>query len=197
MIKKYIITTWTKYAKRHGIKFYDFAILDNHAHALIKARSAKSLGNFMRTTNSLIARKVNFVLKRDSHALRERYKSPMITTEEYLINTIGYIWFNIYRATKIDPRNYPYCSLYFRISGEPLSLLSSYKDLGIVKSENEIEFVEDHFQKLFKEEQGLKSQHSFDDAVYEHTHTIGTESTKAARETYFRECLKKMDRAPP
>src|SRR5687768_2707535 len=77
-VKDYILETWKTYKDRFGIKIFDYCILDNHCHMIVYAPSAEALGNFMRLCNSLIARFINKHLGRDSHALKERYKSPLI-----------------------------------------------------------------------------------------------------------------------
>ena len=79
-VKTFLLFLWAKYKNQYGVKIFDFIIMDNHAHLLIKAESVEGLGHFMRNVNSQLARFINKVYNRDSQAIRERYKSPVITT---------------------------------------------------------------------------------------------------------------------
>lgn len=87
-IKQFIILTWFRYFQRYNIKIFAFIVMDNHAHMVIQTPGPEEIGHFMRTTNSQIARFVNNFYKRDSHALKERYKSPVISNDVYMRQTL-------------------------------------------------------------------------------------------------------------
>ena len=95
-VKGYLLFLWSKYKTRYNIKIYEFCLMDNHIHMLVKAPSSEHLGHFMRLVNSLVARYINHVFDRDSQAIRERYKSPMVGTGRYyrqlvmICQTCGY-----------------------------------------------------------------------------------------------------------
>ncbi len=76
---------------RYNIKVFDYCILDNHVHMVVYLESVAQLGGFMRLTSSLIARRINEELVRQNHVLGQRYSSPIITHESYIINTITYV----------------------------------------------------------------------------------------------------------
>ena len=88
--------------------------MDNHAHLLIESPNAEALGNFMRVVNSQLARYINHHFKRDSQALRERFKSPLITTIRYFKQVMAYIWLNRFKADKSNPITDKYCSACWR-----------------------------------------------------------------------------------
>ena len=113
-IKEYLIFLWAKYKQKYGIRIFEAIVMDNHAHLLIQSPSAEALGNFMRVVNSLLARYINHYFDRDSQALRERYKSPMITSARYFRQTMAYIWLNRYKVNKSDPVTDRYCSASWR-----------------------------------------------------------------------------------
>ena len=178
-IKDYILATWAKYKERYQVKIYDYAIMDNHVHMLIHANSVDNLGNFMRTCNSLIARFINKTLKRDSHALRERYQSPLIEEDSYLINTIGYIWLNFYRATGLRAEDYKYCSLYYRFRGMVNKVLDDYADLPLVIGAKMQKFIVDILTRFMSMKKKLVS------SVFEHNHTIGSYRLTKSRGQFF------------
>ena len=80
----------------------------------------------MRTVNSLLARYINRCLKRDSQAIRERYKSPLITSKKYFKQVMVYIWLNRFKVDKSDPSQDRYCSAAWRC--HPQLLLSMAED---------------------------------------------------------------------
>ena len=115
-VKDYLLSLWAKFKKRYGVKIYEFIILDNHAHLLVKAESTEALGHFMRTVNSLLARYINKFFKRDSQAIRERYKSPLIASMIYAQRVMQYIWLNRHKIDKSNPLKDPYCSASWRVN---------------------------------------------------------------------------------
>ena len=125
-IKEYLILLLAKYKKKYGIKIYEVIVMDNHCHLLVESPNAEALGNFMRTVNSLLARYINRCLKRDSQAIRERYKSPLITSKKYFKQVMVYIWLNRFKVDKSDPSQDRYCSAAWRC--HPQLLLSMAED---------------------------------------------------------------------
>ena len=125
-IKEYLVLLLAKYKKKYGIKIYEAIIMDKHTHLLVESPNAEALGNFMRTVNSLLARYINHSFKRDSQAIRERYKSPLITSEKYFKQVMVYVWLNRFKVDKSDPTQDPYCSAAWRC--HPQLLLNMAED---------------------------------------------------------------------
>jgi REP element-mobilizing transposase RayT len=136
-VKLFLLLLWAKYRKKYGVDIYEFIIMDNHAHLLIKAESVEGLGHFMRTVNSQLARYINKHFQRDSQAIRERYKSPVITNTHYFKQVRSYIWLNRYRIDKTsDPLKDLFCSASWHVldntakllgfSGEQLKLFEDF-----------------------------------------------------------------------
>ena len=78
----------------------------------------------MRTVNSQIARYVNRLNKRDSAVLRERYKSPLISSSSYMKQTMQYVWMNRQEATGDSALTDPFCSLSWRLHPEMIHKLA-------------------------------------------------------------------------
>ncbi len=97
-----------KYKKKYKIKIFEFILIDNHNHLLVKAALTEALGHFMRTVNSLLARHINKSFNRDSQAARERFKSPLISNMTYAHKTMQYIClaicmpFYLYTSLRLD-----------------------------------------------------------------------------------------------
>ena len=180
-VKNFLLFLWAKYKKKYAIKIFEFAIMDNHAHLLVFADSVQQLGDFMRTVNSQLARFINKRLNRDSQAIRERYKSPLITNDIYLQRTMQYIWMNRYKATQRRPETDPYCSASWRIQPEIYKVISktkereemlsclidSYELLPIVIGIPIRRFVMDLLNAA------ISKMHELVSEVFENSHTIG------------------------
>ena len=115
-VKDYLLALWAKYKSRYSVQIFEFIIMDNHAHLLVKAKSTENLSHFMRTVNSLLARYINKTFGRDSQAIRERFKSPLICSSHYARNVMQYIWLNRRKiASSSNPLKDPYCSASWRV----------------------------------------------------------------------------------
>lgn len=189
-IKKALLNLWSKYKGRYGVRIYEFNIMDNHAHLLIRCEDTDQLGAFMRVVNSQIALRINRYFSRDSQAIRERYKSPLISNEKYFLSTIKYIWINRFRIGGVPPEFDPFCSASWRLDNGVIErtfepdekliqslngLLDSYGStpLGNLGS------LKNFLKKLLEE---AKSEFtSLRGPVFTHSHTIGDTSAVAFR----------------
>ncbi|MBP6217389.1 MAG: transposase [Oligoflexales bacterium] len=181
-IKVTLLLLWAKYHSRYGIKIFDFIIMDNHFHMLVQAKSSELLGDFMRTVNSQLARHINAFFDRDSQALRERYKSPMITNARYVQNVQQYIWLNRYKVNKTHPDQDPFCSASWRLSLSSVlthfeisakervllsDLLTPYKHLPGYEFIQEKKYVRDILNAALSKLLELTRE------IFENSHTIG------------------------
>lgn len=183
-IKKYLLELWRKYKDQYGIQLYEFIIMDNHAHFLIKAADVEQLGCFMRVVNSQLARRINFVFKRDSQAIRERYKSPIIGDDSYFIKTMQYIWMNRVKVKpKSRPDKDPYCSLSYRLNSNLAEgLLDSYQHGNM-----HLKLTTDDFKSLFKKALGQTKTHRLSayKKIFTSSHTISSSELVTYRGEYL------------
>lgn len=193
LVKLFLLVKWAKYKRKHGIQIFDFMIMENHAHMLVRVSTAEQMGDFMRTVNSQLARFINKLFDRDSQAIRERYKSPVIEDEFYFRNVRSYIWLNRYKVNKSDPRYDPFCSLSWRLNPEILKTLGfSEEELELVR-----ELLDDYPEGTFDSGVPLKRSlvnalnaaksriQEMADAFFKNSHTIGSDSTIAERSELF------------
>ena len=188
-VKDYLLLLWAKFKKRYQVEIFEFIIMDNHAHVLLKAKSTEALGHFMRTVNSLLAKYINRTFKRDSQAIRERYKSPLIASSRYVRKVMQYIWLNRFKVNKLNPLSDRYCSASWRINHGIIAKLRFNSDESLL-----IKSLLDHDDLLYpaspKETRSfvrdlLNSALSiFCDRIDEtmvHGHTIGDEESRGFR----------------
>ena len=192
-VKNLLIWLLAKNKARYNIQIFEFIIMDNHAHLIIKASSAENLGNFMRTVNSQLARFINKYFDRDSQAIRERYKSPMITSTSYLKRAMQYIWTNRYKIdNRVRPEKDPFCSAYWRLNkphkynSNPSNkweekenllskLLDSYAEIDINCGDSEAYIVRKWLNEATNEMKKLVQE------FFENSHTIGDQETVTYR----------------
>ena len=148
----------------------------------------------MRTVNFQLARFINKYFERDSQAIRERYKSPVVNDVRYQINVMQYIWLNRFKADRSsNPETDRFCSAAWRINPgcikhittdrEKIELFESLLDpysslqepLRSVSLKNEKKMV----RKLLKE--ALAKVESYFDKIFHNSHTIGDAIVVKAR----------------
>ncbi|WP_010294630.1 transposase [Clostridium senegalense] len=75
---------------KYPFKLYAFCLMDNHAHLLIDSQN-QDISVIMKSLNLRYVKFYNKKYDLDSRLCKERFKSEMITTDEYLINASMYI----------------------------------------------------------------------------------------------------------
>lgn len=179
-IKLLMLTLWAKYKDKYRIKIFDFIIMDNHAHLIVQAESAEHLGHFMRTVNSQLALAINAYFDRDSQAIRERYKSPVITNSRYLVKVIEYVWFNRYKVSRLRPDRDMFCSASWRLNPKMINLITDKSEArkllsGLLDSYRHLPIAVGSVRKFVRKVilEALSSMSPLSPAVYENSHTIG------------------------
>jgi len=193
-VKTFLVRLWVKYHKHYCVKVFDFNIMDNHAHILLKAENVEGLGHFMRTVNSQLARFINKFYERDSQAIRERYRSPKICSDFYFDRVRAYVWLNRYKVDKSDPAIDPFCSASWRLNGciaesfaedeekknDYRNFLSPYECGPKNQTPKEQKkYVRDLLNAAMSMVQQLKA------SVLCHGHTISDKDSVAYRKEYF------------
>jgi REP element-mobilizing transposase RayT len=197
-IKMKLMVLLAKYKASHGIKIFDFSIMDNHAHLYLWAPHSLAIGNYMRTVLSQVAKMINNVFDRDSQAFRERYQSRIIYGATYSLNVIRYIYGNRYAVGKISPLEDYFCSAHWRLhkphkiivnpkdqeeedNNLLAKLIDDYMDPCILPVSKE----EDFTQQLATEAmQATQEQHDYH--LFVSSHTIGSPDIVAFRSELIR-----------
>ena len=197
-VKEFLIYLWAKYNKKYGIKIYEAIVLDNHAHFLIESPNSEALGNFMRVVNSQLARFINKYFKRDSQALRERFKSPLITTIRYFKQVMAYIWLNRFKVDRLNPITDKYCSACWRCypqillnmsdSSEEKALLENLLDHQEAVHPTQPKAMRRVIREIIAQWTG--NVETLSSSVNMSTHTIGDQQTLSYRGQLF-QTLKK------
>ena len=133
-----------KYKDKHGIDIYAYNLMDNHPHLAGHLQSKEVFSAFFRLVNSLFAKAVNKRLERKGQVVMDRFKSPRIETDEYMINAMAYIDMNQYRAKKVKhPKKNRWSSYQYYAYGRSDPLITpspSYLGLGGTARQRQLEY---------------------------------------------------------
>lgn len=123
-----------KYKDRFGVAIHSYHFMDNHPHLIGHLYSKEQFSAFFRLVNGLFARAINRQLKRRGQVVMDRFKSPKIESDEYMLNAMAYADLNQYRAGKVKhPKQSKWSSYRYYAYGEPDPLITpspSYEALG-------------------------------------------------------------------
>ncbi len=107
---KYFIKITCSTFSKYQAMLLSFALMKNHYHLLIKTEKA-NLSQIMHEINSKYAHHFNSVHIRKGHLFQDRYRSYLITNDEYFINAFVYINLNPLEAQLVEQlKDYKWCS---------------------------------------------------------------------------------------
>jgi len=117
-----------------GSLIYAYCLMTNHVHLLIEPKTKDGIRKMMQSLGRRYVRYINSTYKRTGTLWEGRYKSSVVSKDNYLLACCRYIELNPVRAKIVkDPSQYPWSSYSFRAEGKSNKLLSEdpvYRDLG-------------------------------------------------------------------
>ena len=120
--------------KKTGSKIYAYCLTTNHVHLLIEPLTQNGLSEMMQSLGRRYVCYINLSYKRTGTLWEGRFKSSLVSKDEYLLACVRYIELNPIRAKMVkEPRDYPWSSFGFRAEGRIDTLLdedSVYRALG-------------------------------------------------------------------
>lgn len=123
-----------KYKDRYGVQIHAYSFMDNHPHLAGQLKTRKKFSDFFRLVNSRFARIVNKKLKRRGQVVMDRFKSPVIESDQHMLTAMAYIDLNQHRAGKVlHPRKNDWSSYRYYAYGKADPLITpspSYLALG-------------------------------------------------------------------
>lgn len=123
-----------KYKDQYEITFYAYCFMSNHPHLLGFCSQKNKFSDFFRIVNSQFAKAYNKQMKRNGQVVMDRFKSPQIESNDYLLNVMHYIDLNPCRANIVkNPALYQWSSYGYYAWGKDDPLLTPapcYLSLG-------------------------------------------------------------------
>jgi len=120
--------------RKFGARLYAYVLMTNHVHLLIEPEREGDLGRFMQSVGRRYVRYFNDAHSRTGTLWEGRFKSALVSRDEYLIMCSRYIERNPVRAGMVaHPRDYRWSSYHRRALGQSDDLLEDdpwYAGLG-------------------------------------------------------------------
>ena len=130
-----------KYKRKFEVKIYHYCIMPNHYHFLIEPATKESLIGFMQALMLVYAQHIQRKYGKVGHIWQERYKSPVIQTEDYLAYCGYYIEDNPRRVGLVRGlKDWPWSSYQFYAFGKPDPIVDidlNYLALGATPEERQ------------------------------------------------------------
>ena len=159
--KKYI-EILKRYKEKYKFRLYHYILMRNHVHLVIEPiKKGGTLAEIMKSINLSYVQYYKFRYKHIGHFWQDRYKSIIISKDEYLLACGSYVELNPVRAGIVkDPRDYKWSSYNVYAYGKANSLVdehSIYK--GLSKNDRERrkryrEFV----KRMLREKEAMKGE---------------------------------------
>src|SRR5208283_5659512 len=101
-----------RYKERYSFKLYHYVLMTNHVHLVLEVMdNGGSLSEIMKGINLSYAQHYKRKYKHTGHFWQDRYKSIMISKDDYLLACGSYVELNTVRARIVnDPKEYKWSS---------------------------------------------------------------------------------------
>jgi len=141
-----------RYREDNKIVIYHYCLMPNHIHLIIKITPKSNLAKFMKQLNLAYMYHYKKRYNYNGHLWQGRYKSLLISKDEYLITCARYIELNPVRAkiTK-DPEDYKYSSYNAYAYGKKDDMINCdpiYDELGKTEKEKQQNYRKDIKEEL-------------------------------------------------
>ncbi len=103
-----------RYKEKFNFKLFAYCLMANHIHLLIRTSNQGTISDIMKAITIAHTRHYHFIYKTSGHVWQGRFKSPIVSDDEYLLTLMRYIEQNPVRAGIVDhPGRYSYSSFHY------------------------------------------------------------------------------------
>lgn len=132
--KNYYYKLLLKWKGKYGVDIYAYNFMNSHPHLAGRTEKKEGISNLMRRVNCLFAKEFNKRKKRRGQVIMDRFKSPSIENDTYLLNVMIYLDLNPCRAKIVKhPKFYKWSSYQYYACGKDDPLITpspAYLALG-------------------------------------------------------------------
>jgi putative transposase len=108
-----------RYKERFNFKIFAYCLMTNHIHLLIKTSSGGTISQIMKAMTIAHTRHYHLKYTSSGHIWQGRFKSPIVSEDEYLLTLMRYIEQNPVRAGIVEhPEKYLYSSNHINVKIE-------------------------------------------------------------------------------
>ena len=151
-------------ANEHECEIHAYVLMTNHVHLLVSPARIESLGKMMQMLGRYYVQYFNYTHQRTGTLWEGRYKSSLISSEQYLLRCMRYIELNPLRAGMVtEPSDYHWSSYRHNALGKVDLLIQphlEYCKLGNTPAEQQ-----KSYQALFDISMELKILHEIREAT--------------------------------
>jgi len=124
---KYLDILW-KYKNHYKYKLYHYVLMSNHVHLVLETtREGGDLSQIMKGINLSYAQHFKKKYKYTGHFWQDRFKSILISKDEYLLACGSYVELNPVRAGMVkEPKEYPWSSYLVNAYGKKDDLIDNH-----------------------------------------------------------------------
>ncbi|MDD5167284.1 MAG: transposase [Syntrophales bacterium] len=150
------------YKEKYHFRLYHYVMMTNHVHLVIEpSKEGGDLSEIMKGINLSYARHYKRKYSHTGHFWQDRYKSIMISKDEYLLACGSYVELNPVRAKMVEaPKDYRWSSYRVYAYGERDDLVDEhpvYLQLSDAEEERRIKYRE-FVRGMLKEKEAMKGE---------------------------------------
>ncbi len=125
-----------RYKEKFEFRVFAYCLMTNHIHLLLQVSEKASISKIMQAITIAHTRYYHFKYQCSGHIWQGRFKSPLISDDEYLLTTMRYIEQNPIRAGMVKHlKGYPWSSFQLNIQSRTDNLVDReenpvYNSLG-------------------------------------------------------------------
>lgn len=120
-----------RYKLKFNFKIFAYCLMTNHIHLVIKTSATATISDIMKAITIAHTRYYHHTYQASGHIWQGRFKSPIVSDDEYLLTLMRYIEQNPLRAGMVkEPDKYPFSSCSANIKIE--------KDILVDKEDNPV-----------------------------------------------------------
>jgi putative transposase len=115
-------------ADNNGVQVHAFVLMTNHVHLLVTPADAGGVARMMQALGRNYVRYVNITYRRTGTLWEGRYKSSLVSSDEYFLAVSRYIELNPVRANMVaHPGEYPWSSFRHNGMGFKIGVISEHE----------------------------------------------------------------------
>ena len=143
-----------EYSQKYQVAIHAYVLMTNHVHLLMTPSTEKGVSQLMQSLGRYYVRYVNQTYKRSGTLWEGRYKSTLVSDEQYFLTVSKYIELNPVRANMVaHPAEYPWSSYHHNACDKNNDLISFHDCyLALGKTEETRKTV---YQSLFQQQLSL------------------------------------------
>lgn len=100
-----------RYKDKFHFKIFAYCVMSNHIHLILKTSSDGTISDIMKAVTIAHTRHYHYKYDTSGHVWQGRFKSPIVSTDQYLLTLMRYVEQNPVRAGIVDhPGRYHFSS---------------------------------------------------------------------------------------